>query len=147
MLWSVAIVYSFANDFLLGTGKGTQCAALSVSHNFIHMSTGDMCREAIENQTELGRKVEPYIKSGKLVPDKLMTEVINKRLEQKDANERGVLLDGYPRTTKQAAELIKNDNIIVDRVILIQTSDEICIQRVLGNFWIDLICFNLINIK
>lgn len=69
-----------------------------------------------------------------MVPDKLMTEVINKRLEQKDANERGVLLDGYPRTTKQAAELSSNDNIIVDRVILIQTSDEICIQRVLGNF-------------
>jgi adenylate kinase family enzyme len=51
----------------LGTGKGTQCSALSANHNFIHLSTGEMCREAIEKQTELGKKVEPYIKAKKLV--------------------------------------------------------------------------------
>lgn len=91
-----------------------------------------MCREAIDKKSELGKKVEPYIKAGKLVPDNLMIEVINKRLQQKDALDHGVLLDGYPRTNNQALELVKNDSINIDRVILIQTPDEVCIKRVLG---------------
>lgn len=117
---------------VIGAGKGTQSEILSANYGYIHLSTGDMCREAVLLNNELGKKVQPYINDGKLVPDGLMTDIICARLQQEDAKTKGVLLDGYPRTAKQSFDLSTNNYVEIDRVILIQVLDEMCIQRVLG---------------
>jgi len=90
-----------------GVGKGTQSERL-VSHlGIIHLSTGEMLRQACSEQSELGRKADQFMESGKLVPDELMLELVSKRLQSPDCR-AGYLLDGFPRTLGQAASLDKN---------------------------------------
>jgi adenylate kinase len=84
-----------------GAGKGTQARMVSEALKFPHVSTGDMLREALRNQTELGKKAKAYMESGALVPDDLVDAIVADRLEQKDCKS-GVILDGYPRTIPQA---------------------------------------------
>src|SRR3990172_10445485 len=115
-----------------GAGKGTQCKLISQKTGIIHLSTGDLCREAVRLNNELGQKVGEYLQQGDMVPDELMIEVMNDRLKQPDAKTYGVLLDGYPRTKKQTKALLDNRNINIDRVILIQTTDNLCTERILG---------------
>ncbi len=115
-----------------GTGKGTQCKLIANRTGMIHLSTGDMCREAVRLNTELGERIGEYFKRGDLIPDELINDVIQERLRQPDAIAQGVLLDGYPRTVKQARTLTRNSDIEIDRVILLQASDDICIERILG---------------
>src|SRR5665647_1037176 len=92
-----------------GSGKGTNCKLLCEKHGFIHVSTGDLCRFYIEKKNDIGKKLEPYIRNGQLVPDVLMIDVINRRLREADAiSSNGVLLDGYPRTAHQAKALVQN---------------------------------------
>jgi adenylate kinase len=87
-----------------GSGKGTQAKRISAEYGIPHIATGDMLRGAIEHGTELGRRVKPILESGQLVPDDLMIDLIRERLGQPDA-ERGFILDGFPRTTRQADAL------------------------------------------
>jgi adenylate kinase len=87
-----------------GAGKGTQARMLSESMNLPHVSTGDMLREALKNQTELGKKVRQYMDSGALVPDRLVDAIVVERLGQEDCL-NGFILDGYPRTIPQAQVL------------------------------------------
>lgn len=87
-----------------GSGKGTQAKRLADAHGVPHISTGDILREAVRNQTELGRKAEPIMAAGGLVPDDLMIGIIRERLEQPDAK-GGFILDGFPRTVEQAEKL------------------------------------------
>ncbi len=115
-----------------GSGKGTQCKLISKQTGMIHISTGDLCREAILKGTELGRTVNTYISNGSLVPDEVMINVIEERLREQDAIKYGVLLDGYPRTIRQAKALVSKQNINIDRVILIQSTDNVCIERILS---------------
>lgn len=87
-----------------GSGKGTQAAVISQKFLLPHVSTGDMLREEVARDTDLGREVAPVMASGGLIPDETMVRVIESRLAQPDAVQ-GVLLDGFPRTVPQAREL------------------------------------------
>jgi adenylate kinase len=87
-----------------GAGKGTQAARITSFCGIPHISTGDMFRIEIKESTELGKKLKSYLDSGKLVPDEVTVEVIEKRLKQADC-EKGFLLDGFPRTIPQAESL------------------------------------------
>jgi len=87
-----------------GGGKGTQAKMLSEHFGIPHISTGDILRSAVRNQTQLGRKAEPIMASGGLVPDDLMIGLIRERFGQDDAA-KGFILDGFPRTVVQAEKL------------------------------------------
>ena len=84
-----------------GAGKGTQARMLSEALNFPHISTGDMLREALRSETELGRKAKGFMETGALVPDELVDAIVAERLTREDCS-RGFILDGYPRTIPQA---------------------------------------------
>jgi adenylate kinase len=87
-----------------GSGKGTQASIISERFGLPHISTGEMLRDEVAADSELGREVAPIMRDGGLIPDDAMVRVIEKRLGQPDA-EVGVLLDGFPRTVPQAEEL------------------------------------------
>jgi adenylate kinase len=87
-----------------GSGKGTQAKRIAAEYGIPHIATGDMLRAAMEEGTELGRRVKPIVESGQLVPDELMIDLIRERLGRPDA-EAGFILDGFPRTQPQADAL------------------------------------------
>lgn len=87
-----------------GAGKGTQAAKLVEEFGTPHISTGDILRAAVKNQTELGKKAKSYMDAGELVPDSLIIDLMNERLQEPDAA-KGFILDGFPRTTAQAVSL------------------------------------------
>ena len=89
-----------------GTGKGTVAGILSKQNNWIQVSTGDIFRENISNGTELGIEANKYISKGALVPDEITISMVEKRLEELK-NEKGIILDGFPRTEAQAIALEK----------------------------------------
>ncbi|MDC7126609.1 MAG: adenylate kinase [Spirochaetales bacterium] len=112
-----------------GAGKGTIASRISKDLNIPHISTGDLFRKAIKNQTELGKKVQQIIESGDLVPDALTVALVKERLNNPDV-ENGYILDGFPRTIKQADSLESFSKI--DNVINFVISDEQVIQRLSG---------------
>lgn len=89
-----------------GVGKGTQAKLLSSKFNIPHISTGDILRQAVNEQTELGKKAQEIMNRGDLVPDDIMIGIIKYRLSKSDCN-NGYILDGFPRTDQQAEELDK----------------------------------------
>ena len=89
-----------------GVGKGTQAKLLSAKFNIPHISTGDILRQAVKDETELGKKAQEIMSRGDLVPDDIMIGIIKYRFSKSDCN-AGFILDGFPRTTKQAVELDK----------------------------------------
>ena len=92
---------------LPGAGKGTQAAKIVEQFHVAHISTGDMFRAAMANQTEMGVLAKSYIDKGELVPDEVTNGIVKERLSQDDIKETGFLLDGYPRTIEQAHALDK----------------------------------------
>ncbi|MCS7201535.1 MAG: adenylate kinase [Dictyoglomus sp.] len=111
-----------------GAGKGTHAKEISGILNVPHISTGDIFREAVKNETFLGKKVKEYLDAGKLVPDDLVWEVVKERISKKDCSS-GFILDGYPRTIVQA-EYLKKFLVNADiKVIYLKVSDEIVIKR------------------
>jgi len=112
-----------------GVGKGTYAAAVSQRFGIPHISTGDMIREEIKRGSELGRRLKEYVERGLLVPDEIVTEMVRERLSREDCK-RGFILDGYPRTLKQAEEL---DRIVtIDLVLNFVAPDEVIIDRIGG---------------
>ncbi|MFU8726793.1 adenylate kinase [Streptococcus suis] len=93
---------------LPGAGKGTQAAKIVEKFNVAHISTGDMFRAAMANQTEMGILAKSYIDKGDLVLDEVTNGIVKERLVQDDIKEKGFLLDGYPRTIEQAHALDEN---------------------------------------
>ena len=89
-----------------GAGKGTQARMISEALQLPHISTGDMLREALKLQTELGKKAKAFMNSGTLVPDEIVDEIVAERLSRDDCK-RGAILDGYPRSVPQA-EILEN---------------------------------------
>jgi adenylate kinase len=87
-----------------GSGKGTQAQRIEAEYGIPHIATGQMLRDAIHQETGLGRKVKPIVESGRLVPDDLMIDLIRERLSEPDTAE-GFILDGFPRTSAQADAL------------------------------------------
>ena len=111
-----------------GSGKGTQANGIAALHDMPHVATGDILRAAVSEGTELGRRVQPILLRGDLVPDELMVDLIRERL----ADEEGFVLDGFPRTVPQAEALDAMLDEIgkpLDAVILLQVSDEVATFR------------------
>ncbi len=117
-----------------GVGKGTQAQILSQMFNIPHISTGDILRDAAKNKTELGLKAKSYMDKGELVPDDVMIGIIKEVLSSKGCKD-GFILDGFPRTLKQAEALdqIFNElNIKLDYVISIEVEDDEIIKRLIN---------------
>lgn len=120
------------NVVLLGApsvGKGTYATKLKDQYNVPHISTGDIFRENIKNETDLGKKAKEFIDAGKLVPDEVTINMVKDRLAQDDCKV-GFLLDGFPRTIPQADALSEFANIEV--VLSFDADDEVIIERVSG---------------
>ena len=109
-----------------GSGKGTYASRLTKMLGIPHISTGDMVREEIKAQTEIGKKIKEYNDRGELVPDEIIIKLLAERLKKADAK-KGFILDGFPRTLRQAEALEKLSEI--DLVINLNVPDEIIIQR------------------
>jgi adenylate kinase len=116
-----------------GSGKGTQAKRIEAEYGIPHIATGEMLRNAIEQDTELGRRVKPIVESGRLVPDDLMIDLIRERLEEEDTAD-GFVLDGFPRTSAQAdaldavlSEIGRDLSIVFE----FQLPDDIARQRLL----------------
>lgn len=112
-----------------GAGKGTMATDLAEFAGIPHISTGDIFRANIKQQTELGKKVKAILDSGELVPDTLTIELVEDRLSQADA-QSGFILDGFPRTVPQADALAKMQQL--DRVINFELHDDEVIRRLSG---------------
>jgi adenylate kinase len=114
-----------------GAGKGTQAARLSERLGAPHISTGDLFRENMKNETELGKEAQRYVDAGDLVPDEVTVKMVKDRLAQPDAAE-GFLLDGFPRNTAQAQEL---ETVLgelgqrLDAVLVFEVEDEELVKR------------------
>lgn len=117
-----------------GAGKGTQAKKISENCSLPHISTGDMLRENISNNTPLGLKAKSYMSRGELVPDELLITIIKERLSRSDCS-GGFLLDGYPRTIPQADALqmiLTESGRKLDVVLNIDVDDEELIKRLSG---------------
>jgi adenylate kinase len=117
-----------------GVGKGTQATMLSKALSIPHISTGDMFRYHISNNTDLGKEAKQYIDKGMLVPDEITVGMVADRLKQQDCT-NGFVLDGFPRTMQQAKfldETLKDLNIQLDMVINITLEDREIIKRLSG---------------
>lgn len=117
-----------------GAGKGTQAQSLAQSYGIPHISTGDILRSAVAQQTELGQKAQAFMDQGELVPDQLIVDMVRERLSQDDVAS-GWILDGFPRTVMQATSL---DQLLTEidqsctSVINFDVPDAVLIQRLLS---------------
>lgn len=118
-----------------GSGKGTYSKRIAPQKNVAHISTGDLLRENIKKETEIGKKAKGYMDKGLLVPDEMVMEVLKQRISQKDC-EKGFILDGFPRTIHQAKVLQEITNIDVVLNLVIPEDiliEKICARRVCKN--------------
>ncbi len=114
-----------------GAGKGTQAKKLSEDMGFVHISTGDILREAVRKGTPLGKRAKEFIEKGELVPDDIMVALIEEVLPE----EKSVVLDGFPRTVPQAEALermLSKKGRKVDKVFLFELPDEEVVMRLSG---------------
>ena len=117
-----------------GAGKGTLAKQLKSKFSLVHISTGDMFREAIKEGTELGKLANSYIKDGHLVPDDVTIGIVKERLSKQDC-ENGFLLDGFPRTLPQAEalkEISSEINRPIEVVVNLECDEEELIRRISG---------------
>jgi len=116
-----------------GAGKGTQAEKLAAAQNIPHISTGDILRQAVADQSSLGLQAKSYMDAGELVPDTLIMGLIKERLGQADA-EKGWILDGFPRNLEQAQalnQLLLQMNQHYDKVVYFEVSQEALVSRML----------------
>lgn len=117
-----------------GAGKGTQAEKLVNKYHLTHISTGEMFREAISNQTEMGKLASTYIQKGELVPDAVTVGIVKDRLSLEDCK-KGFILDGFPRTLHQAEcleTIVKELNIKIDYVVDIDADFDELLRRLSG---------------
>lgn len=117
-----------------GAGKGTQAKKMVEKYNIPQISTGDILREAIKQETKLGLEAKEYMNKGNLVPDEVVNGLVKERLAQADCN-KGFILDGYPRTLEQAKkldEILKDLNKKIDKVLALVVEDKDIIERITG---------------
>jgi adenylate kinase len=117
-----------------GVGKGTQAQRLSAAFRIPHIATGDMLRTAVQSYTPLGRRVSDFINRGQLVPDETMVEMVKERLGRPDTR-GGFMLDGFPRTTRQAEALesiLTGQDRKADGVIVLSAPTEALVERIAG---------------
>ena len=121
---------------LPGAGKGTQAEKIIAEYQIPQISTGDMFRAAIANQTALGLKAKEYMDRGDLVPDEVTNGIVKERLAQDDTK-NGFLLDGFPRTLDQAKaldEMLADLGKKIDAVIDINVPEEVLVERLTGRY-------------
>lgn len=119
---------------LPGAGKGTQASEIVKKYPIPHISTGDMFRKAIKEETDLGKEAKSYMDRGELVPDEVTIGIVRERLAEEDAK-KGFLLDGFPRTVEQADalnEILSDLDRKVDAVINIEVAEEELMNRLTG---------------
>ena len=117
-----------------GAGKGTVSSYLIEKYGMIHISTGNILREAVVNKTELGLKVKEFMNSGTLVSDSIILGVIKETLDKLDSS-KGFIFDGFPRTVNQAKEfekMLNESNSKIDCVIALDVADDVVIKRITG---------------
>jgi adenylate kinase len=120
-----------------GSGKGTQAEKISHALKIPHLSTGDLLREAVRNETELGAKARKYMDAGNLVPDDIIIGLIEEKIRD-GLLDNGSILDGFPRTIPQAEALkkmLERYRKAIDKVILLAVSDQEVIKRLSGRFY------------
>uniref|UniRef100_A0A0E0EGZ6 adenylate kinase n=1 Tax=Oryza meridionalis TaxID=40149 RepID=A0A0E0EGZ6_9ORYZ len=113
------------------SGKGTQCELIKSKYGLVHISAGDLLRAEIAAGSENGKRAKEFMEKGQLVPDEIVVNMVKERLLQPDAQEKGWLLDGYPRSYSQAMAL-ETLNIRPDIFILLDVPDELLVERVVG---------------
>ena len=117
-----------------GSGKGTQSELIIKEYGLDHISTGDVLRSEMKNDTELGKIAKDYIEKGQLVPDELIVNMLAKVLDSKE-NSKGVIFDGFPRTTAQAValdDMLARMNRPLDAALLVDVPGEVIIGRALN---------------
>jgi adenylate kinase len=121
---------------LPGAGKGTQAQVLADRHGLLHISTGDMFREAAAEGTDLGKRAQEYMSRGELVPDQVTIGMLLDRIARPDA-QAGVMLDGFPRTIRQAEALdgaLADAGSGIDAVLYIQVPEDLLMARLTGRW-------------
>ena len=114
-----------------GAGKGTQASRIAEENNLAHISTGDMLREHVSNNSELGIKAKSLLDEGKLVPDALVIDMLTERLNADDCK-NGAILDGFPRTLAQAQSLEKvSEYFQITKVIVFEANNDELVKRIL----------------
>ena len=113
-----------------GAGKGTQARLLVEALSIPQISTGDMLRSAIRQQSELGKKAQSVMEQGQLVSDELINSLVLERIQQDDC-QQGFLFDGFPRTLAQAQALLEH-HIMIDIIIEISVPDDVIVNRMAG---------------
>jgi len=117
-----------------GVGKGTQAKLLKDYFKIPHISTGDILREAVKQDSLLGQKAKSYMEKGELVPDSLVTQMVIERLEEPDTS-NGFILDGFPRNLAQGeslADIFKQKNIGINKVLYFTAPEKVIIERLTG---------------
>jgi len=117
-----------------GAGKGTYASRLKEEYNLAHISSGDMLREAVKENSPLGLNAKEYMEKGDLVPDELVIQIVLDRIQKPDC-QNGFILDGFPRTSVQAEKLeegMTSAKTVIDMVIYFQTSEATVISRLCG---------------
>ena len=117
-----------------GAGKGTQAKVLSKEFKLLHISTGDMLRDAVKRGSEVGKLAKSYMDKGELVPDEVVIGIVKERIAQDDVRD-GFMLDGFPRNEKQAMQLdeaLNESNKKIDYVLYFKTKPETSIARLSG---------------
>ncbi|OGX44246.1 MAG: adenylate kinase [Omnitrophica WOR_2 bacterium RIFCSPLOWO2_12_FULL_51_8] len=123
-----------------GAGKGTQAKQLAEKLDLPHVSTGDLLRENVSQDTNLGREAKNFMNRGLLVPDDIVARMLRQRFNHPDVR-RGFILDGYPRNLKQAEGLdaiLREQDSLLELVVYLDSSDPVIIQRITGR----LVCSN-----
>lgn len=118
-----------------GSGKGTQSEKLIQKYGLHHISTGEVLREHIKNQTELGKIAKSYIDEGQLIPDELMIQILDDVIEKEAKDKPGVIFDGFPRTIPQAEalnELLKKRNKELHSVVGLEVPDDELVKRMIN---------------
>ena len=121
---------------LPGAGKGTQAAMICQETGLVHITTGELFRENIRQQTELGRKAQPFVEQGLLVPDELTVGMLLDRISRPDAAQ-GFALDGFPRNLDQAQaldEALAREGKAIDKTIYIKVPTEELVRRLSGRW-------------
>ncbi|KAL9282708.1 unnamed protein product [Arabidopsis thaliana] len=113
------------------SGKGTQCELITHKYGLVHISAGDLLRAEIASGSENGRRAKEHMEKGQLVPDEIVVMMVKDRLSQTDSEQKGWLLDGYPRSASQATAL-KGFGFQPDLFIVLEVPEEILIERVVG---------------
>ena len=120
-----------------GAGKGTQAAIVAEELKLVHIASGDLFRQALEQGTELGLRAKSYMEKGMLVPDEITIRMVLQRLSAPDC-EQGVILDGFPRNLEQAEALdkaLEEQGKAIDKAVYIKVSEEELLKRLSGR-WI-----------